>query len=248
MDNFADFIIDYVENKNLHGIQGWFNQLKSYRWKNDSYPDMISITRKRWEESTKILNTPNNDDIWCRHCDNIRKWGRMSKVPPVTSKKFKSSVQFLIHNDPVIDSDLTKCLVSGTRIATASKIYYFSNPLKWTIYDSRVGYALHQLIFEYAKKQRIPPESVFPNNLFCLPESKTERRERIYFIGRCHESEQRSLKSFLWTSYLHRKIANKLNSTIIQKPEHFISDKPSWELPHVEMVFFMIGDSRWVDV
>jgi hypothetical protein len=152
--------------------------------------------------------------------------------------------------DPDITSALKKCPVCKLkRIAMATKIYYFSNPLKWTIYDSRVGFALLSLIAEYAKEKEIPTKDVFPNGKFCLPpsqhSSKTSGRKSVF--GNCH-TEGKSLWSFIWTSHLHRMIARKLNSTEIEKPDHFLSNQQCWELPHIEMVFFMLGDSQWVDV
>jgi len=251
MDNFADFIVNYIENKKIHDIQGWLNQLKAYQWKSASgtqrYSDAVFITKDYWKDSTNILHTPNNDNIWYYHCDKIRKWGGMRTISPDNARAFKKSVIFLMQNDLDGNSDLANCIVCGTRIAMASKIYYFSDPLRWTIYDSRVGYALHQLIFEYAKDRQITPESVFPGNSFCLPDSQTDRRNPVYAVGRCYGSEQRSLWSFLWTSHLHRRIANKLNMMMSYKPDHFLSDQPQWELPHIEMVFFVIGDKKWVD-
>ena len=126
--------------------------------------------------------------------------------------------------------------------------FSISDPLNWTIYDSRVGYAIHQLIFEYAKILHLPPTSIFPEIPLCLPESKTTRRNPVFPISQCFGFEINSMRSFIWASHLHRLLANKLNRTSIDKPTYCFSTNPQWELPHVEMVFFVIWDRKWVDV
>jgi hypothetical protein len=249
MEHFADFIIHYIENNQIHGTQGWINQLNTYQWNNDNYSDGISTTQKFWDDSKKIINTPKNDDIWDCHCLKIARWGGMGAISTDASLKLKKDVLLLMQNN--LDSDLINCPVCKNQIAMATKVFYFSDPLKWTIYDSRVGYAIHQLIFEYAKQQNILPKSGFPGNLFCLPpprNSQKKRRNPLYKADQCNTAGKRSVKSFLGASHLHSIIASKLNSMKIPKPEYFLSDKPCWELPHIEMVFFMLGDSQWVDI
>jgi hypothetical protein len=251
MENFADFIIEYIENKPIQGTKGWLNQLNTYEWNRDTYPKMVSITREFWKKSTEILNTPDNNTLWHDHCKRIRKWGHMPRPISLSEgRAYKNCVLSLNKEDPDIISALTKCPACKLkRIAMATKIYYFSNPLKWTIYDSRVGFALDQLIFEYAKKREISPESVFPNNEFCIPEAQTCGRNSVYGFGKCSYSKRKSLWSFIWTSHLHRMIARKLNTMEkIEKPDYCLSEEKCWELPHIEMVFFMLGESQWVDV
>lgn len=256
MEKFANFIVDYIENNEIHGIKGWLNQLDAYQWKTNSgierYPEAILTTKKYESESQTILTTPNNDEKWSLLCDDIRNWGRMKKISSDFAISLKNSVIFLLRNNPSTDCEFTTLPISGYRIATASKIYYYSDPLRWTIYDSRVGYACHQLIIEYAKKMEVDPSSLFQNIPLCLPDSPTlisnsdvKRRKPIYDIPLCG-SETRAKASFIWASYLHRTIANKLNATAIQKPSKSLSTPAQWELPHVEMVFFVIGDRTWI--
>lgn len=247
MENFANFIVDYVENNQIHGTKGWLNQLNTYEWNNENYSDGISITQKFWDNSKKIIDTPNNDDIWDCHCLKIARWGGMPVLSTADSQKLKKDILLLMQNNLDNNSDLCNCPVCKNRIAMASKVFYFSDPLKWTIYDSRVGYAIHQLIFEYAKKRHILPESKFPGNLFCLPDSRKAGRDKVFPVERCYNSRNRSVWSFLGASHLHNIIASKLNSMKIPKPDHFLSDEQSWEVPHIEMVFFMLGDRQWVD-
>ena len=258
MENFANFIVNYIQNKEIHGVKGWLNQLQAYQWDTKSgmerYPDAILTTKKYYNESKNILNTHNNSKIWHRHCEEIRKWGGMIyEVTPPLALDFKKSVIFLSTYNPATNCLFSSIPIYGKRIATASKIYYYSDPLRWTIYDSRVGFALHQLIFEYAKEKEVEPSSLFQEILLCLPDSQTllsnskiKKREPIYSIQLCG-SEKSSIASFIWTSHLHRTIARKINDTTIQKPSHYLSKIPQWELPHIEMVFFVIGDRKWID-
>ena len=257
MENFANFIVDYIETNEIHGHKGWLNQLYAYEWEANSrvekYPDAIGTTKKFNTKSQAILKTPNSDETWFHLCDEIRNWGGMKKVPMDFALSLRNSVIFLSKNNPDINCDFSTLPIRGDRIATASKIYYYADPSRWTIYDSRVGYAFHQLIIEYARKYGVEPSSVFQEIPLCLPDSQTtypnskiKKRVPLYTIPLCG-TETRAKASFIWASYLHRMISIKLNEKTIQKPDQSLSTDPQWELPHVEMVFFVIGDRRWID-
>jgi len=86
MENFVNFIVHYIETTKIHGIQGWLNQLQAYQWGTNSgierYPEGILTSKKFLRDSQKILNIPNNDNIWQRHCDDIRKWGGVIREIP----------------------------------------------------------------------------------------------------------------------------------------------------------------------
>ncbi|GAB6285503.1 MAG: hypothetical protein STSR0009_17040 [Methanoregula sp.] len=251
MDDFVNFIIQYIENTEIHGRKGWIDQLSEYRWKTKTGIERFSEgvqTSKNFKLKTHdALKTPGNGEIWCRHCKEIVTWGGMREVSPDLAIQYKKSVNYLLENDPGINSDFETLPISGKRIATASKIYYYSDPLRWTIYDSRVGYAIHQLIFEYARDLKVSPELLFSEIPICLPDSQTDRRNPIYPVPRCYYSETKSKGSFIWASHLHRLIASKLNETLIPKPAQYFSAVPQWELPHIEMIFFVIGDRKWID-
>lgn len=250
MDDFVNFIIDYIEKTEIHGRKGWIDQLLEYRWKTKSgierFYEGLQTSKKFKSKTHDVLKTLNNDEIWCRHCKEITTWGGMQDVSPGLATQYQKSVNYLLNNDPGIKSDFKTLPISGKRIATASKIYYYSDPLRWTIYDSRVGYAIHQLIFEYSKKLNVSPSSLFTDIPLCLPDSQTNRRNPVYPVSLCTYSEIKSKGSFIWASHLHRLIACKLNETSIPKPSQCLSTVLQWELPHVEMIFFVIGDRKWI--
>jgi hypothetical protein len=250
MEYFAKFIVDYIEKNEIHGKRGWINQLSGYYWRVkkgiDRFPEGIRRSKDLWIKTQQVLQSSSDEEKWQSHCEEIRTWGHMKMISPDLAKSYKNGVSFLQNNNPGIDCDFTTLPVESYRIAMASKIYYFSDPLRWTIYDSRVGYATHQLIFEYSKEKRVEPTSLFQEISFCLPESHTSRRKPLYPISRCYGNETKAKASFIWVSHLHRLIADELNRRSIQKPSLRLSALPQWELPHIEMVFFMIGDKRWV--
>jgi hypothetical protein len=254
MENFANFIVDYIEKTEIHGVKGWLNQLNAYEWGSERYPDAILTTKNFFNDTKRILSISDNEKLWHQHCKDIRDWGGMIfKVEPPLASILKKSVIYLSDFKYSANCDYSKLPVCGNRIATASKIFYFSDPLRWTIYDSRVGFALHQLIFEYAKVKGVVPATLFQDVPFCLPDSQTKkphsnekRRNPVFKTSYCN-SEERARASFIWTSHLHRKISDLLNEKPIPKPAHSLSIEPKWELPHVEMVFFVIGDRKWVD-
>ena len=49
MEDFAKFIINYIENTEIHGYKGWLTQLSGYSWKvkgsTDNYQQMIEKSR-----------------------------------------------------------------------------------------------------------------------------------------------------------------------------------------------------------
>ena len=252
MEDFVNFIIDYIEKTEIHGRTGWIDQLAGYQWKRECFSDGIQTSKNLNSKTHDVLKTPNSEG-WNCHCNQIAKWGGMPDVSLGLATRYRESVNYLLNNDPVPKSNFRLLPICGKRIATASKIYYFSDPLRWTIFDSRVGYAIHQLIFEYSKKVGVEPLSLFqeiplclPDSQTCLPHSKTKKRTRIYDIPICGH-ETRAKASFVWASHLHRLIATKLNVTSIPKPPEYLSTVSQWELPHIEMIFFMIGDRKWVD-
>ena len=244
MENFADFIVDYIENNEIYGHKGWLNQLNRYLWKSEKYPDAIDTARRFNIELRTILNSPDNEK-WFDICDKIRDWGGMKEISCDMALSLRNSVNFLIKMDPGINCDFSEFPIRGDRIATTSKVYYYSDPLRWTIYDSRVGFALNQLLIEYSKKLGVDSASVFPDIPLCLPDSQTtypnsqiKKRVPLSTFSLCG-SETKARISFLWTSHLHRLISTKLNLTSIPKPEYSLSISPHWELPHVEMVFLL---------
>jgi hypothetical protein len=245
MDDFVNFIVDYIEKTEIHGNKGWIDQLLEYRWKNECFCDGIQTSKKLKAQTDNALKIP-DAEVWSHHCKEITKWGGMLDVPLALATRYRESVNYLLNNDPGVKSDFSTLSISGERIATASKIYYFSDPLRWTIYDSRVGYAIHQLIFEYANELKVLPSTLFSEIPFCLPDSKTDRRKPVYPIQLCTGSETRSKASFIWASHLHRLIAKTLNESSLTKPAQHFSVIPQWELPHIEMVFFVIGDRKWI--
>jgi hypothetical protein len=251
MDNFAHFIVDYIEKTDIQGKKGWINQLSAYEWTPQSgteqFSEMLQTTKNFRDKTQTVLKNSNNKELWNNHCNEIAKWGKMKVVSTNLAAKYQQSVNYLLSYDPCLDSELKSIPICGKRIATASKIFYFADPIRWTIYDSRVGYAIHQLIFEYARNLKVSPSSLFSEIPLCLPDSQTDRRNPVYPVPRCYYSETKSKGSFVWASHLHRLIASKLNGTSIPKPTQYLSATQQWELPHIEMVFFVIGDRKWID-
>jgi hypothetical protein len=246
MKKFSEFIVNYIQENPLHGRKGWINQLSSYCWKVkngfDHFPDMVRKTKEYWAESEVAIDS--SPEAWLHHCNKIQVWGHMATISPDLAREYKKSVLYLQDHDPAIPADFSKNNFVSTRIATTSKIYFFSDPLRWTIYDSRVAYAIHQLLYEYSKEKNMEPEDLVPVSL-CLPQSHTLRRIKLFDVPPCNDARTRI--AFIWASYLHRQIVDELNRiSEIQKPSLYLSHCPQWELPHVEMVFFMLGDKQWV--
>jgi hypothetical protein len=253
MENFANFIVDYIENNDILGKKGWINQLSGYEWSTkrgikDHYPDGIKRSKDLWLKTQLILQPPIDDEKWLHHCNEIAVWGEMKDVPEQLAKEYRDSVIYLIRKNPGIQTDFRQLPVCSKRIAMASKIYYYADPLQWTIYDSRVAYALHQLVHIYSQKRKIDPTTLFAGLHLYLPQGKSHRGQQ-FFEGVSVDTKAyiKARAAFIWASHLHRKITILLNtSPTIPKPYYCVSGKQQWEIPHVEMVLFMIGKCDWV--
>jgi hypothetical protein len=124
MENFVKFIVDYIEKKEIHGKRGWIDQLSGYRWQTKSgiecFSDGLQRSKTLKLKTQQILKSSNNDENWCRHCNEIATWGGMKEISADLADIYQKSVSFLLTHDPGIKSDFKNLPISGERIAMAS--------------------------------------------------------------------------------------------------------------------------------
>jgi hypothetical protein len=242
MDHYINWIVSAVNEIQTFNGKGWQGLIQSYEW---------PPGKRRFEEGIAyrqafhfLVNQAfeasgsGAEEFRQGLCTAIAGWGGIGTI---VDKRFAadifSTVQYLQSLGESDHIDLNK--IHGERIATSSKVYYFSNPMLWTIYDSRIAHALNILEKKYA--------AIFPD-------AATQLSERIQFSippnrkGRKNPelpwSENNAAAFFVKASLMLRLITSKLNSHKIPPPSQGIIASGTWDLYHVEMALFMFGQSQ----
>ncbi len=245
---FIEFIIKKIERETILGKKGWLEQLKSYQWppKKGDFKEGINL-RKHF---SYIVNCAANstglgsETFRYGACNAIAGWGGLKQVSKKDCSKIFESINYL---KSTINDDLIDCnKIFRRRIATTSKLYYFSDPLNWTIYDSRVAFTLNQFAYLFKKDRwdifnRLKNEISFP-----IPPTQSKIRKHPFYIK--WDQREASLW-FVRASILLKAIAECLNNNredFSPLPE-VISSSHLWELYHVEMVFFRLGERNWIN-
>ncbi|MBU4305223.1 MAG: hypothetical protein KJ893_06355 [Candidatus Omnitrophica bacterium] len=237
---FIEFIIKKIETETIQGKKGWLDQLKSYQWppgKGD-FKEGIDL-RKHFNYVVKCAaNSTGLGSETFRHgvCNTVAGWGGLKEVSKEDCLEIFDSISYL---KSIVDKDLIDCnRIFRRRIALASKLYYFSDPLNWTIYDSRVAFALSQFVNYFKKEKMDIFDRVRGEIIFSVPPSQSGMRKHPFGV-KWNETE--ASLWFVKASILLKAIAECLNK------ESFFStqDVDSCRLYHVEMVFFRLGEQNW---
>lgn len=242
---FIEFIVKKIETETILGKKGWLEQLKSYQWppKKGKFKEGINL-RKHFNY---IVNCATNsigrglETFRYGVCNAVAGW---AGIPQQVSKEDCSEIfESINYLKSTINNDLIDCnKIFGRRIATTSKLYYFSDPLNWTIYDSRVALTLSQLAYCFKKGKgdifdRLKDEIIFP-----VPPTQNRMRKHPFHAD---WNETEASFWFVKASILLKVIAEFLNKKGFPSPQDIISSSGSWRLYHVEMVFFRLGERNW---
>lgn len=244
---FVRHIVDTLEFIQINGRMGWLRHLEGYEWQreNRNYQAGIKVRKDFRSMIASACHSSGPDADQQKHdvCNDIAKWGGIIKpVDLDLARKYFSTIQYLSN---IRDSEEIECRnISGRRIATASKIYSFSDPRAWTIYDSRLAFALNQLAFTFQRDRRSDFEQIQDMIKFLVPKSQGTT-DRHCMFGEEWNDRDASLW-FVRASLLLRQIAEALNGRSIPAPEYCLDEADRWELYHVEMVLFMLGRRKWV--
>lgn len=244
MKKFIEFIINTVDSENIHGKKGWLNHFNNYEWPRGNKGCEKGISDRQYFNSTinKALNSKEIDsEMRLKSVYNdIAKWGIVPQVSDQFAQDISSTLNYLksVKNNDKINCDS----ICGNRIATSSKIYYFSNPCYWTIYDSRVSYAFNQLAYLFNKNSPELYKKLEGMIEFPVPEN---RGNRFSFFPNKY-SEQKYSLWFVRASLIMREIAKYLNENGYEKPCKQIGSTEGWNTYHIEMVFFMLGYQTFI--
>jgi hypothetical protein len=247
MTAFVKYIIHIIEHEQIFGRKGWNKHFESYEWPLGR-PDCIGgiSARKHFHNDITLARNSQGQGIAQLKrdiCNAVSRWGGINaQVSAEFTGKIFSTIEILSSSK---SADYIDCKnIFGQRIATASKMYYLSDPWAWTIYDSRVAFALNQLSFSFQKSNAAAFEQIQDRILFSVPESKGNNRKSL-FNNRWND--RYASQWFIRASLLLREIATALNTHSLPAPQYSINDTEGWALYHVEMVLFMLGKQRWVD-
>ena len=245
MYEFIEFIKEKIERETILGKKGWLYQLKSYKWppKKGDYKEGINL-RKHF---SYIANCAENstglgaETFRYGVCNAVAGWAGIPQ--PVSKEDCSKIFESINYLKGTINNDLIDCnKIFGRRIATSSKLYYFSDPLNWTIYDSRVALTLSQLAYYFKKEKDDIFDRLKDNIIFPMPPTQSTMRKHPFNVN---WNEAEASLWFVRASILLKAIAEFLNKECFPSPQDVISSSDSWRLYHVEMVFFRIGERNW---
>lgn len=243
---FVDFLIKKIERGTLLGKRGWLEQLRSYRWPpgKGSLGEGINLRKHFSSLVNCAVNSTGRGSGTFRYgmCNAVAGWGGLPQVSGEDCSEIFNSIDYL---KTAVNKDLFDCnKIFARRIALASKLYYFSDPLNWTIYDSRVALTFSQLVYLFEKEERDIFNRLKNEISFPLPPTPSKIRKHPFCIK--WDKTEASLW-FVRASILLKAIAECLNGEGFLPLPEVISSSHLWELYHVEMVFFRLGERNWAN-
>lgn len=247
MKAFVQYIVRTIEHERIRGRRGWQEHFESYEWPRGRAGCREGIAaRTRFHDAVTRARESNDQDaarLKSEVCNAIAGWGGINA--PVSESdvgRIFSTIEIL---SSCRDADSIDCQnIFGRRIATASKVYYLSNPWAWTIYDSRVAYALNQFAFAFRNETATDFDRIRDHISFAVPVSKAIDRKSLF--GNMW-NDRYAPQWFVRASLLLREVASALNAQSFPAPQYAIDDVEGWALYHVEMALFMLGECRWVE-
>ena len=244
MYKFIEFIKKKIERETILGKKGWLEQLKSYQWppEKGDFKEGINLRKHFSYIVNCAANSTGLGSETFRYgvCNVVAGWGGLKQVPKEDCSEIFKSISYLKN---VIDKDLIDCnRIFGRRIALASKIYYFSDPLNWTIYDSRVAFTLAQFAYYFKKENEDLFDKLKDEIIFPVPPTQSKGRKHPFDVD---WSETEAPPWFVKASIFLKAVAEFLNKEGLPPPQDVISSSDSWKPYHVEMVFFRLGERNW---
>ena len=247
MKAFVQYIVRTIEHERIRGRRGWQEHFESYEWPRGGAGGREGIAaRRHFHDAVTRARESNDQDaarLKSQVCNAIAGWGGINA--PVSESDVGGIFSTIEILSSCRDADSIDCQnIFGRRIATASKVYYFSNPWAWTIYDSRIAYALNQLAFAFRNENAAVFDRMREHITFAVPVSKAIGRKCLF--GNMW-NDRYAPQWFVRASVLLREVASALNAQSFPAPQYAINGVEGWALYHVEMVLFMLGECRWVE-
>jgi len=239
IQRFAEFVVTKIEEIQCLEGKGWLALLQSYRWPKGkgNFESGIDVRRHFHFLVNDAAEATGRGALTYQHglCNAIAGWaGIPQKVSKTDASNIFSTIRYLKNTLKMDLIDINQ--IYGRRISTTSKVYYFSDPLYWTIYDSRVAYSLSQLAHAFEKADPDAASRLGSYIIFPVPPNQSGRvNPKIQW------NDNLAASSFIRASFILRAIADSLNKRKKTPPSKAILSSGIWELSHVEMVLFVLG-------
>ena len=252
---FASWLADYVQSTTINGRTGWISWFTSH----SGWVEVLrsgGVLGRATYHTTLQCGMSGNDDVCLISLVNqiivhFHGMPKQSAQRLTSAPNIRRSLQVLQHEtDNLAWTQQQKDdLNDGCRIAPISKVYQMLDPHKWTIYDSRVAYALARLVeLFYAQNSTmaIPDFLRFP----VPPRFNPPKGWRRPFGG--VNTKRQGHLAFVYASWLLRKVADILRSNsqygdppTMQNPAICFPLNPDWQVYHLEMALWMLGDKQF---
>ena len=240
LDQYINWIVNKIDEIQTFNGKGWQGLIQSYEWppgkrnlnEGIEYRRTFHFLVNQASEASGIGAKGYRQGL----CTAIAGWGGINTiVDDRFAEDIFSTVRYLQSLGESDHIDLNK--INGERIATSSKVYYFSNPLLWTIYDSRIAYALNILEENYAAAFPDIAKRLAESIRFSIPPNRKGRKN-----SELPWKDNNAALFFVRASFILRSITSKLNSNKkILPPTQGIFASGTWDMYHVEMALFMFG-------
>jgi hypothetical protein len=249
---FVSWVVTFVQANNIHGRIGWGPQFESYIYSRHGgscdEPVWLRGVLRRAEFHRKLLNSIDDDSSLMGVVNDIMDWGGMRQYSSGFAPSIRKALYILKseRDDKPWIVERIADLDAGDRIAPISKVYQMFDPHKWTIYDSRVAVALACLVRRFWTENGEEVNS----DLLRFPIPPRRRKDwhppaGFQVIGGGH----RGSLAFLYASWLLRLVAEILRAdpkysypAMIKHANRIAPLDASWQVYHVEMALWMMGD------
>ena len=257
-EEFAHWLINYVETNKIHGLTGWIAWFTNFGWGKclNGGPawERGVVNRARYHDKLKsVLNNSDNHLISVVN-EIIVDWhgmGKDSSYPLKFAPGIRKALHLLrneIENSAWIPKQIDDLDTGGT-IASMSKIYQMIDPHKWTIYDSRVATGLACLVRRFWSGCGEENDSDLIR--FCVPSRKIPGWKKPVGFPSCSGSRQGCL-GFIYASWLLRQVAEIMRSDskygippTVEIQNTIQQLDGNWQVYHLEMALWMLGDKEF---
>jgi len=248
----CDAFIDYLSEKPFRlylgngswypkkkPVVGWVNRLNAYAWplKNNipAASRMWSTTSNKLNNFTtrisKIISNYNNSQSYTREqaaleiYNDIRKWGN-----PRGSDRTGIVILDAIHT---IHAGIVANIRDLELDSTLTKLYAFTKPNDYVIYDSRVAYAIVSIAEDIYRRDKVNEfQSLFPELGHMAGAAQSGTRPRG--LRSQWPNAYKNWDAQIQANRLCKCIRDRLN-------KRKIDEKSDWRLRDVEAVLFMEG-------
>jgi len=252
---FADWVVNYVQRNQIRGQTGWISWFTSFQggWAVGKSGQGGVLGRAKYH--TALQKATISDDVCLISFVNqiivgFHGMSERSAYPLSFASYIRKSLQVLqceTANSPWTPQQISD-LDDGCRIAAISKMYQIFDPHKWTIYDSRVAYALARLVELFWAQNHIEVNADLLR--FPIPSRRNPPKGWIRPKGfPAAGSGRQGHLAFVYASWLLRQMAEILRSNpqygyppTVQVPDTYYPLNPNWQVYHLEMALWMLGD------